>query len=308
MAAQKIIAVVGPTASGKTALAVRLALAFDGELVSADSRQVYRGMDIGTGKERDPLPGQDGVSMLLGVPQHLIDLLEPDEVFSLADWQKRAFAVIADILARGKLPILVGGTGLYVKAVVDALDLPDAPPDPGLRRRLGRKTTAELLWELRDFDPQKAKTIDRFNKRRLIRAIEIARAVVGKGPRKNVWPHYDVLQIGINLPREELYRRIDTRVDEQIARGLLDEVCRLVKRYGKKLPALSGIGYRELVELVGVDNYQPLQMANATARIKFDTHAYARRQMTWFRKDTRIRWVVDQEEAMTLAETFLEPS
>lgn len=298
MPADKIIAVVGPTASGKTALAVRLALAFDGELVSADSRQVYRGMDIGTGKERDPLLGLDGVSLLLGVPQHLIDLLEPDEVFSLADWQKRAFAVIADILARGKLPILVGGTGLYVKAVVDALDLPDAPPDLGLRRRLEHKTTAELLWELRDFNPNKAKTIDRFNKRRLIRAIEIARAAVGKGTRKNVWPHYDVLQIGINLSREELYRRIDVRVDEQMRRGLAEEVAGLVKRYGKKFPALSGIGYRELVDPVG----------DSVQRIKFDTHAYARRQMTWFRKDTRIRWVVDQEEAMALVETFLESS
>lgn len=294
----KLIAVVGPTASGKTALAVRLALAFDGELVSADSRQVYRGMDIGTGKERDPLSGPDGVPLLLGVPQHLIDIVEPDEAFSLADWQKRAFAVIADILARGKLPILVGGTGLYVKAVVDALDLPDAPPDLGLRRRLGRKTTAELLWELRDFNPEKAKVIDRFNKRRLIRAIEIARAVVGKGTHSNVWPHYDVLQIGINLSREELYRHIDVRVDEQIRRGLAEEVAGLVKRYGKKLPALSGIGYREMVDPV-VDFVQ---------RIKFDTHAYARRQMTWFRKDARIRWVVDQEEAMTLTEIFLKPS
>lgn len=297
MAAEQLIAVVGPTASGKTALAVRLALAFDGELVSADSRQVYHGMDIGTGKERDPLPGPDGVPTLLGVPQHLIDLVESDEAFSLADWQKRAFAVIADVLGRGKLPILVGGTGLYVKAVVDALDLPDAPPDLGLRRRLEGKTSSELLWELRDLDPDKAKTIDRFNKRRLIRAIEIARAAVA-GEEHAVgkeWPHYDVLQIGIDLPREELYRRIDARVDEQMARGLAGEVAGLVKRYGKELPALSGIGYQELVD----------SAPDAVQRIKFDTHAYARRQMTWFRKDKRIHWVADQEEAVALAQVFL---
>lgn len=296
MAADKIIAVVGPTASGKTALAVRLALTFNGELVSADSRQVYREMDIGTGKERDPLPGPDGVPMILGVPQHLIDVVRPDEAFSLADWQKRAFAVVADILARGKLPIVVGGTGLYVKAVVDALDLPDAPPDNGLRRRLARKTTAELLWELRDLDPKKAKMIDRHNKRRLIRAIEIARAGAHLSTRLGTgWPHYDVLQIGITMPRQELYRRIDARVDEQISRGLEDEVRGLEKRYGKKHPALSGIGYRELIDAVG----DPIQ------RIKFDTHAYARRQMTWFRRDARIRWVTDQEEAMALSRAFL---
>lgn len=308
MAKDKVIAVVGPTASGKTALAVRLALTLDGELVSADSRQVYRGMDIGSGKEVDPLraPDRRAVPRVLGVPQHLIDIVDPDESFSVADWQTRAFAAIEDILSRGKVPILVGGTGLYVKAVVDRLTFAGTPPDAPLRRRLQGKTVAELFWELRDLDPDAAARVDRHNKRRLIRAIEVARAAsAGEGGPKKVWPYYDVLQIGIEHPREELYRRIDSRVDEQFARGLVEEVRTLVKRYGRDLPALSGIGHRELIDLVGVDHDQPLQLANASQRIKYDTHAYARRQLTWFRKDRRIRWVKDGEEALFVARRFL---
>ncbi len=299
MDAGKLVAVVGPTASGKTALAVRLALAFGGELVSADSRQVYRGMDIGTGKERDPLPGPGGVPTVLGVPQHLIDIIDPDASFTVADWQERAFAAIAAIRERGRVPILVGGTGLYIRAVVDALEIPRVPPDAALRRRLERKTAAELLWELRDLDPERAETIDRRNKRRLIRALEVARAApAGEG---KAWPRLRTLQLGIDLPREELYRRIDVRVDEQVARGLFAEVRRLVGRYGTGPPALSGIGYREIIaHLDGA-----LTEAEAVQRIKWDSHAYARRQLTWFRKDTRILWLRDPDEALPLVRTFL---
>lgn len=294
-----LVAVVGPTASGKTALAVRLALAFGGELVSADSRQVYRGMDIGTGKERDPLPGPDGVPTVLGVPQHLIDIVEPDASFTVADWQERAFAAVAGIRERGRLPIVVGGTGLYVRAVVDALEIPRVPPDAALRRRLEKKTAAELLWELRDLDPERATTIDRRNKRRLVRAIEVARATpAGEG---KAWPRFRTLQLGIDLPRQELYRRIDARVDEQVSRGLFAEVRGLLERYGTRLPALSGIGYREVIaHLEGT-----LTEAEAVQRIKWDSHAYARRQLTWFRKDRRVRWLADPDAALPLVREFL---
>ncbi len=306
MAAEKIIAVVGPTGCGKTALAVRIALTSNGELVSADSRQVYRDMTIGTGKERDPARAGVSVPELLGVPEHLIDLVAPDAPFSVADWQERAFTVIADILRRGKVPILAGGTGLYVKSIVDGLTLGGTPPDVPLRKRLERMTASELFWELRDVDPAAAARIDRRNKRRLVRAVEVARAeAAGIRRPARAWPHYDALQIGIDLPREELYRRIDARVEEQIARGLVGEVHALVKRYGKNLPALSGIGYREFMPYINAGAIHELPLHEIIQRIQFDTHAYARRQMTWFRKDRRVHWVRNPDEALSLVRDFL---
>lgn len=288
---EKLIAIVGPTASGKTALAVQIAERFGGELISADSRQIYTEMDIGTGKEATP------------VPQHLIDITKPSVPLTVAEWQERAFAVIADILERQKLPIVVGGTGLYVRSVVEALNIPAVAPDPAMRAKMEQWNNSELFWKLEEIDPDAAHRVDRHNKRRLIRALEVARAIEdGRVGEPRVYPHYQTLQIGINLPREELYRRIDARVDEQFRRGLVEEVRRLLATYDPASPAMSGIGYREVVHhLQG-----QLTLEEAVERVKFDTHAYARRQATWFNKDKRIRWVADTEEAIGLVEAFLK--
>ena len=291
-AVQKLIVVLGPTASGKTALGLQLARAFKGEIISADSRQVYRGMDIGTAKERDTG----------AVRQHLVDILDPDEPFSVAEWKRLALRAAEDIIARGHLPIVVGGTGLYIQSLVDNLDIPSITANQTLRASLAEKSDAELLGLLRRLDPSMLRTIDARNRRRVIRALEVM-ILTGEtwtGKRAHGKPFFDVLQIGIDLPRRELYARIDERVRRQIDSGLVDEVRHLLKKYPSMLPSLSAIGYREIVCSLSGE----ITLPEAIARIQFATHAYVRRQLTWFRKDKRIKWVKTPEEAENLILTF----
>ncbi|MBI4098754.1 MAG: tRNA (adenosine(37)-N6)-dimethylallyltransferase MiaA, partial [Candidatus Magasanikbacteria bacterium] len=234
----KIIVIVGPTGSGKTALALALAHACGGEIVSTDSRQIYRGMDIGTGKEIAP-----------DIPHHLIDIVNPDEEFTLADFLDRAKKVIADIHARGNVPIVVGGTGLYVQALVENWDIPAVAPNAELRAELEKKSVAELQKELAAIDPEEAERLGE-GKRYLIRALEMWHAT-GKKPsdlKKKNEPLYDALVVGVDIPREELYQRIDARVDNMFRRGLVDEVRGLLQKYPADLPAFRTIGYREVIE------------------------------------------------------------
>ncbi len=270
---------------GKTALALRLARRFPAEVVSADSRQVYRGMDIGTAK---PTPEERAA-----VPHHLIDVVDPDEPFSLAQYRTLALAAIADIRARGRLALLVGGTGLYVRAVTEGLTVPAVPPDLAFRAALEARAATEgvaaLYAELRTADPEAAHTIEPLNLRRIIRALEVQRAtgVPFSVQQQRTAPPFPVLRVGLTLPRERLYARVDQRVDRMMAEGLLDEVRRLHDAgYGWELPSMSGIGYRQL----GVYLRGEGTLAEAVQRVKFDTHAYIRRQDTWFRKDPAIRW------------------
>ena len=253
----KIIAIVGPTGSGKTALAVRLARMVSGELVSADSRQVYRGMDIGTGKE-----------MALDIPHHLIDVVSPDEDFTLADFLDRAKRVIADIHARGRVPIVVGGTGLYVQALVENWDIPAVKPDPALRAELEKKSVAELQKELAAIDTEEAGRLGA-GKRYLIRALEMWHAT-GRKPsalKKKNEPLYDALMIGIDIPRAELYARIDARVDGMFARGLVDEVRGLLKKYPADLPAFRTIGYKEIInQIVAAEGHPVLSSVSEPER------------------------------------------
>ncbi len=261
------MAIVGPTAAGKSAFALRLASRLPGAvIVSADSRQVYRGLDIGTAK-----PSPDDQTR---VPHRLIDLLEPDQPFSLADFQRLAYEAI-DAAER---PFLVGGTGLYVRAVVEGFVLPPAPPDPALRAAgLDRQ---QLLTRLRELDPVAADSVDPANPYRLLRAVERA----GQDPRAE--PRYDVLQIGLTSSRPELYRRSDERVDRMLAAGWLDEVRRLLARYPPDLPALTGLGYRELIRHVRGE----LPLDEAVMLVKRRTRQFIKRQQTWFRRDARIHW------------------
>jgi len=290
----KIIAIVGPTASGKTELALRLAEKYSGEIVNADSRQVYRGMDIGTAK-----PAKDEMKR---APHHLFDIVNPGEEFTLAHYKKIAFETIDDIIKRGKLPVVVGGTGLYVWAIVDNPDIPAVEPDLALRQKLSEISPPELAEMLKTKDPVLAEKTDLKNPRRVIRALEIVLAG-GESPFKNknkLPPRYDVLQIGLTVPREELNARINARVDGQIKRGLAAEVAGLAKKYSWSLPAMSGIGYKQL----GYYLRGEMPLAEAIELVKRDTRRYAKRQMTWFKRDQRINWIEQISEAEELVEKF----
>jgi tRNA dimethylallyltransferase len=277
-----LVAVVGPTGVGKSRLALNLAQAFDGEIVSADSRQVYCYMDIGTAK-----PTKKELSL---VPHHLIDIINPDDDFSLAQYQQLAYEAIKDIQKRDKLPILAGGSGLYVWAILEGWRIPGVAPDLELRRRLEGVGREELYAELVQVDPVAAQRIDPTNVRRMIRALEVykgAEAPISRLQLKTK-PLANTLIIGLTVDRAELYRRLDLRVDEMIERGLVDEVRGLLDRgYDSALPAMSGIGYRQIaMHLRG-----KLTLPAAIQQIKFETHRLVRHQYSWFRlKDDRIRW------------------
>ncbi len=318
----KILAVVGPTASGKTDVGIALARAFDGEVIACDSRTIYRGMDIGTAKP----PADDGCRdgsltrlpdenesimslfaekprMIEGIPHWGFDLCNSDEIFTASQYQEYADKKIAEIVSRGRVPILVGGTGLYFSAVIDRPSFADVPPDPALRLELAEKTNEQLVEEIAERDPDAAETLDRKNRRRLERALEILRAT-GKrlvesrsyGPQ---W--YDALQLGIEVDREVLYERINARVDSMIAHGLVDEVRKLREQYGDDAPGMTGIGYRQICAFLRND----MSLKDAIFHIKTDSRHYAKRQLTWFLRDNRIQWFAKTGDMLKAAQGFL---
>ena len=281
-----LIAIVGPTAVGKTALALRLASSVGGEVISADSRQVYRRMDIGTAKP--------SLRDRAGVPHHLIDVVEPDEDYSLARFLKDASQAIQNVNCRSRTPVLAGGSGQYIWGLLEGWTPPPAPPDPLLRERLNAQLASEGLDSLRQElfrrDPAAAGRIDLRNPRRVIRALEVS---FGERPGGNATPRkrpplYCVKVIGLTLSRDALYKRIDDRVDSMIQSGWLDEVRSLLDSgYAPRLPSMSGLGYREVVSHLRGD----LNLDDAVTRIKHNTHKFARRQRAWFKpNDERIRW------------------
>lgn len=281
-----LLAIVGPTGVGKSELALRLAQTFDGEIVSADSRQVYLHMDIGTAK-----PTREELAL---VPHHLINVINPDENFSLGKYHQLAYDAITDIQRRNKLALLIGGSGLYAWSVLEGWGIPQVPPDPELRRSLEQRAAElgkdELYQELAAVDPLAAQKIDPRNVRRTIRALEvhkIAKVPFSQLQNKRSLP-FNALIIGLTANREELYHRIDRRVDEMIERGLVAEVEKLMNMgYDFNLPAMSGIGYKE----IGMFLRGELTLAAAIQQIKFETHRFVRHQYGWFRlKDDRIRW------------------
>ena len=247
--------------------------------------------------------GASKVLMVEGVPHWGIDLVNPNEPFSVAEYKSYAINKTNEILGRGKLPILVGGTGLWLKAVIDNLDLTSTPSDETLRAKLEARGLGDLFHEFKQLDPEGAQLIDKQNKRRVVRALEVT-LLTGKpwSEQQTVGERmYDVLQIGLSVSREELNERIENRVDEMMARGLVDEVRRLRDQVGCEVESMTGIGYRQICAFLSGE--QKLQ--DAIEDVKKDTRAYAKRQMTWFKRDARIVWVQPGESVDDFVKTFL---
>ncbi len=285
MGSPPLIVIAGPTAVGKTSVAVALAEQCFAEIVSADSRTLYRGMDIGTAK-----PSAEDRER---VPHHLLDIARPDEVVTLALYQRRAVAAIDAVRARGHLPLLVGGTGLYIRAVVDGLQIPPAPPDWTLRAALEAEERAggpgTLHRRLGQIDPAAASRIHPHNVRRTIRALEVhGRTGVPISVLQGRSTACDAVMVALSVDRAKLYERIHRRIDQMLAAGLVNEVRALgAAGYAKTLPALQGLGYKEIVpHLEGA-----LSLAESRALLERNTRRYAKRQLTWFRADSRYRWL-----------------
>ena len=294
----RIVVIAGPTAVGKTALGIALAEEFDGEVVNADSRYLYQGFDIGVAKP-------DLVERR-GVPHHLVDILPPDGEMSLARYQDLALDAIEMVLSRHKLPILVGGTPLYINAVIEGWRMPRVPPNPSLRAALEAEARAQgpsvLAKRLREVDPVAAERCGR-NLRRIIRALEVYEetgmpmsAQESKGP-----PPFEALELGLMMPRDALYRAVDDRVCGQIERGLVAEVRSLLARgVPESAPAMSSLGYRQLLPYIRGE----LSLEQAIERIRHDTHRYVRHQETWLRRNPRLIWFdVTSPEWMTAAKS-----
>ncbi len=292
----KLVAIAGPTASGKTALAIEIAKRFSGEVISCDSMQIYKGMDIGTAK-----PDEDEKC---GILHHMIDIIEPSQKFSVADFAEMARACIDDCISRGRLPILAGGTGLYMDSVLNNTDFADFKSDPEFRKEMQALAETEgneaLHKILRQKDPEAAEKIHPNNVRRVIRALEVCK-VTGKtftlvNEESKREALFDALVFGIDTDRETLYKRIDKRVDVMMEKGLLDEVKALCENgVGKDTTAMQAIGYKELLEYI--DGKEPL--LDAVEKIKQESRRYAKRQLTWFRRNDEIQWVrLDDEDSL----------
>lgn len=296
MEKQKIVIICGPTGSGKSGTAFNLCQELNGAIISADSRQIYKGMDIGTGKELNTkdvvVEKENDHYRVNGIDIYGYDIVSPNEEFSVSIFEDIVLKdYIPPILRKGKVLFLVGGTGFYIKSIIDGIETSNIPPNPQLRDKLEniyKKKGIEALWQLlQKEDPDKARTIDSKNPRRIIRAIEIAKARekgwITKLPNQNFEP----LFIGINWERKELYERVDKRIDEMVNHGLVLEISKLIHRgYTWDLPALNTIGYIELKPFLEEKG----TLASCVERLKFNTHAYIRRQLTWFNKDKRIKW------------------
>jgi tRNA dimethylallyltransferase len=274
----KIIVVLGPTATGKSDLAVELAREFNGEIISADSRQVYKGLDIGSGKITK--------KEMRGVPHYLLDVVTARTVFSVADFQKHTDRIISDILKREKVPIIAGGTAFYIQSIVDGFILPEIPQDKTLRKKLESTTIEKLQSKLQKMDPERFKEIDQNNPVRLIRAIEIA-THLKKVPKLKSNPKYECLQIGLNWPTEILHKRIHDRLLARMKIGMVAEVQKLHKSgiTWKRMEEL-GLEYRYLTRFVRKQISREQMLLELETKIK----QFAKRQMTWFKRDSRIKW------------------
>lgn len=295
----KLLVILGPNASGKSDLAIRIAKKFNGEIVSADSRQVYKGMDIGSGKVPPDtrLKTKKVGYYSKGIRHHLLDVADPQQYFSVVLYQKLAQKAIKDIQIRNKLPILCGGTGLYLSAIIEGWQFPAVPPNNKLRQKLSRFSLEALYQKLKAIAPQRAKNIDKNNKRRLVRALEIALSLGNIEPLKKVPPYYDIFILGIKRKEKELKKRITERLNKRLAQGMVEEVKKL-KAAGISSQRLDDFG----LEYRWVNRYLENKITFSEMREKLlkDIWRYAKRQMTWFKKIQNIHWIQTPEEAIRL--------
>lgn len=274
----KILVILGPTATGKSDLAVQIAKKYNGEIISADSRQVYKELNIGTGKITK--------KEMFNIPHHMIDVAVPKKVFSVSDWQKKTKKIIEEIISRGKLPIICGGTGFYIQSIVDGIVLPDVPPNRKLRKKLEKKTLNELQVILEKIDPKRLKDIDTKNPVRLIRAIEIA-TKLGSVPKMKEKIQYNCLQIGLQLPHKELKTRIHNRLISRVNKGMIKEAKTLHQK---------GLSWKRMWALGLEYRYMSLYLQEKLIKKEFleqlenEIWHYAKRQITWFKRDKKIKW------------------
>jgi tRNA dimethylallyltransferase len=293
----RIVCIVGPTSSGKTALSLEIAKQFDGEIVNADARQVYRGFVIGT--------GQPTKEEQQGIPHHLFGFLEPEQIYTVTEWKTSALACIKDIVVRGKLPILVGGTGLYFQALVDNYEPPAVPPQPELRADMEKRTLEQLVRQLEKLDPDAVTWVDLKNRRRVERALEVVTATGKsfKAQRAQGEKLVDAFILGRQRSPEELRERINAAIDQMLARGWREEVEALhASGVVWDAPAMTSIGYRDLGELIRED----VTFDEALDHIRIATWQYAKRQLTWFKRDERIRWLESNASAVKNIQTWKE--
>jgi tRNA dimethylallyltransferase len=324
----RVIVVVGPTSSGKTALSLRLAREFDGEIVNADARQMYKGFSIGTGKppgkrgkvgthtaylvrvqhaevmEKAEAAHRDVAQEFPEVPHYLMDFLEPSQMMTVAEWREKAMKAIRGIAKRGKAPIVVGGTGLYTSTLIDNFDIPQVPPNYSLRSSFEKQPLEKLVAHLLRLDPTAATVIDLKNPRRVIRAIEIC-TFTGKPvsqQRKKNPPVIDAFQVGIKWPREELYKRIDGAIRRMMEDDWPEEVrVQHDKGVSWNAPAMTSIGYREIGRYLRGE----IMLDEAIRLIKLATYHYAKRQETWLKRDHRIHWAANEDQARELVKEWL---
>ncbi|HEX8994376.1 MAG TPA: tRNA (adenosine(37)-N6)-dimethylallyltransferase MiaA [Candidatus Paceibacterota bacterium] len=296
----QIIVIVGPTSSGKTALSVELAKKIDGEIISADSRQVYRGLDLGTGKVTK--------KEMAGVPHHLLDVASPARVFTADDFVRLGRRAIDDTLSRGRIPIVAGGTGFYIDTLVGTMAVANVPPDPKLRAVLEQKSAEQLFALLKKLDPARAATIDQHNPHRLIRAIEIAKAQTPRGepsvPEGSpLGARYDILWLGIDMPQEILAQKIHDRLLARLKRGMLAEARALHGRglSWKRMETL-GLEYRYIARFL----QKKISREEFVTQLEAEIRRYAKRQMTWFKRNKEINWISNKTQALSLAHRFLK--
>jgi len=295
----RIIVIIGSTATGKSALAVEIAKKISAEIISADSRQVYKGLNIGTGKITK--------KEMRGIPHHLLDVVSPKKTFTASDFKKEAGEVMEEILKRGRIPIIVGGTGFYIDTLLGNISLPEVAPNENLRQKLEKFPTEKLFEKLKKIDPGRAENIDRYNRPRLIRAIEVAQAL-DKVPKTTKTKHlYDISYIGLTAENSALKERVDKRLTQRIKAGMIAEVRKLHKQglSWKRMEEL-GLEYRYLSRYLR-EKISKEEMAELLGR---EIYRYAKRQKTWFKRNKRIRWFEafnndDLKNAIMLASRFV---
>ena len=296
MTLPKVLVIVGPTASGKTSLSIELAKKFNGEVISADSRQVYRGLDLGTGKVTP--------EEMRGVPHHMLDVADPKTIYTVSDYVEGAQVALEGILTLNHLPIIVGGSFFYIDALLGRVSLPEVAPNDELRTELDSLTTDALYTLLEARDPRRASTVDRNNRRRLIRALEI-NAELGPVPLPYTTPRYDALILGIAINRDILQHNIHTRIIERLERGMVDEVKRLVAE-GVSYDRLDALGLE--YRYIGQYLEGKLSYDHMVETLETKTRQFTKRQMTWLKRDTEIQWIDPHNLEMItqVATRFLE--